>query len=150
MDNNQIKVKDALSLNQADPPPAAPAAAPPAPAAKASNAPNVSNASNGTKSILDYMASVNNLNWYEDDGTHTPDHLKDDTPFHIKSHPVYKKLAARFMAGNFRDKDLETWKKQTAKNTIQTDEIDEEKEREGMYPNELDAEMQNYKYGDRL
>jgi len=29
-------------------------------------------------------------------------------------------------------------------------EITEQKEREGMYPNELDSEMKGYKYGDRL
>lgn len=41
-------------------------------------------------------------------------------------------------------------KQQTARNTINHEEIGEEKEREGMYPNELDDEMSNYNYGDRL
>jgi len=89
-------------------------------------------------------------NWFEDFGNTKPEKLKDDTPFHIKSHPLYKKMVERFMAGKFKDKDLETWKKNTAKNTIEFDDIGEEKEREGMYPNELDAEMTNYKYGDKL
>jgi len=96
------------------------------------------------------MAMVNAVNWYQDQGNVTPDHLKDDTPFEVKSHPMYKKMVERFMAGKFKDKDLETWKKKTAKDTINFEDVNEDKEREGMYPNELDAERTNYKYGDKL
>lgn len=41
-------------------------------------------------------------------------------------------------------------RKESAKATIDHEEIDEEKEREGMYPNELDDEMQGFVYGDKL
>lgn len=70
----------------------------------------------------------------------------------IKTNPVYKKMVKRFLAGRFKDRNLEIMKQQTAKNTINHEEIGEEKEREGMYPNNLDDEIAsyNYKYGDRL
>jgi len=96
------------------------------------------------------MAMVNAVNWWDDTANTKPEKLKDDTPFEVKAHPVYKKMAERFMAGKFSDKALDTWHKKTASKTINHDEIGEEKEREGMYPNELDAEMTNYTYGERL
>jgi len=90
------------------------------------------------------------LNWWEVEDKKKVVKLKDDTPFHIKAHPDYKKMVGRFLSGNFKDKNLEVMNEETAKNTINHDEIGEEKEREGMYPNELDDEMQGYKYGDKL
>lgn len=59
-------------------------------------------------------------------------------------------MAGRFLSGLTKDKNLEQHRKGSAHATIANDEIGEEKEREGMYPNELDDEMQNYKYGDKL
>ncbi len=91
------------------------------------------------------------VNWYDIGQARKEEHkLKDDTPMNIKSHPVYKQMIGRFINGHFKDKDLETMKKQNAKDTINHEEIGEEKEREGMYPNELDQEIQGYKYGDKL
>jgi hypothetical protein len=90
-------------------------------------------------------------NWWDDDFVKKKNvKPKDDTPFEIKSHPEYKKLAGRFLGGLFKDKNLETHRKGTAHDTINDDEIDDSKEREGMYPNELDEEMKGYTYGDKL
>jgi len=64
--------------------------------------------------------------------------VKDDTPFEVKSHPEYKKLTERFLGGLFKDKNLEKHNKGNKAADIDHDEINEEKEREGYYPNELD------------
>jgi len=56
-------------------------------------------------------------------------------------------MAERFLSGRFKDKNLE---EERDKENHRNDEIGEEKEREGMYPNDLDDEMKNYKYGDKL
>lgn len=98
----------------------------------------------------DYQPTPVLENWYEVGDPHRVHDLKDDTPWNIKTHPEYKKRVQRFLYGSFKDKDLETMKKGTAKDTINHEEIGEEKEREGMYPNELDNEMHGYHYGDRL
>jgi hypothetical protein len=50
----------------------------------------------------------------------------------------------------FKDESLQRAKKVTAIDTVDQDDIKGTKEREGMYPNELDEEMKGYKYGDRL
>lgn len=78
------------------------------------------------------------VNWYDSNGKVPLDKLKDDTPEHIKSHPIYKKLAKRFMAGKFKDEALEKYRNRFIKQKINFEEIDETKEREGYYPNELD------------
>ena len=63
---------------------------------------------NATKAPVDYAKMVDEtVNWYESNGKTPMDKLKDDTPFAIKSHPMYKKLAKRFMAGKFKDEALE-------------------------------------------
>jgi len=124
--NNQIRVNIAIGEGKD------------AAASASANASNESNKSNAT----DYMSMVNDVtNWYDNPGNIGMDKLKDDTPAHIKSHPMYKKMSERFMSGKFKDKALETWHKKISANTIKHDEIGEEKEREGMYPNELDDEM---------
>jgi len=56
----------------------------------------------------------------------------------IKSHPDYKKLTERFLGDLFKDRSLETHNSGMAANLVDHNEITEEKEREGMYPNELD------------
>ena len=89
-------------------------------------------------------------NWYDIASKKEDAVLKDDTPMKIKSNPVYKQMIGRFLTGSFKDKDMETMKQTTAKNTIRHEEIGEEKEREGMYPNKLDTEMQDYTYGERI
>jgi hypothetical protein len=59
-------------------------------------------------------------------------------------------LTGRFLGGLFKDKNLEMHNAGAAKEAIDHDEITQEKEREGYYPNELDDEMKGYTYGDRL
>ena len=104
---------------------------------------------NASTEPIDYMKMVGDaVNWYDNDGKAPMNKLKDDTPFYIKSNPVYKKLAKRFMSGKFKDNALEAFRKDYAKDAIDFEEITEEKEREGYYPNELDSEMEGFKYGD--
>jgi hypothetical protein len=57
-------------------------------------------------------------------------------------------MVDRFLPEFVKDANLELHNK--GKPNIDHDEIKETKEREGMYPNELDQEMQGYKYGDKL
>lgn len=52
-------------------------------------------------------------NWWENEGKLKPEELKDDTPFEIKSNPVYKKMVERFLTGKFKDKKFEDWMKRT-------------------------------------
>lgn len=70
----------------------------------------------------------------------------------IKSHPVYKQMAGRFLGGLTKDRALEEHGMGSSSDVAKSrnNEIGEEKEREGMYPNELDQEMKGYKYGDRI
>lgn len=95
-------------------------------------------------------AIANVFNWWDVYDQRKKVELKDDTPFEVKSHPDYKKMVGRYLSGHFQDDALETMKKRNAKATINHDEIGEEKEREGMYPNDLDQEMQGYTWGERL
>ena len=154
-----------FSLMQEDPKPApapaAPAAAAPAAKAAGNATGNASNSAGGAPPGYAYPYPYPNygygygyghpyMNWWEVADKHETANLKDDTPAEIKSHPAYKKIVQRFLKGNFKDKNLETMKQTFAKNTIDQDEIDEEKEREGMYPNELDDEMHGYVYGDKI
>jgi len=119
--------------------------------AKKADAPKTNGTGNSTWNPLYYWKpEPEPENWYEVGDPYRFHNLKDDTPMHIKTHPEYKKLVSRFMYGSFKDKDLETMKKGTAKDTINHDEIGEEKEREGMYPNELDHEMKDFVYGDKI
>ena len=64
-------------------------------------------------------------NWWEEDRflEKKPVKPKDDTPFEIKSHPVYKKMAERFLSGHFKDHGLEQHKKGSAHATINDDDI---------------------------
>ena len=60
-------------------------------------------------------------------------------------------MVGRFLGGKFKDKALQTMNKDSGDVARdQANEIGEEKEREGMYPNKLDEEMQHYTYGERL
>lgn len=79
-----------------------------------------------------------------------PPKLVDNTPFEIKSHPEYKKLTDRFLGDLFKDKALEKWNAGVKAANIDTDMVNEDKEWEGYYPNELDQEMKGFKYGERL
>lgn len=131
--------------------PAAPAAAAAGNASANASGNATGNGTNVTNpSEKNYEDMVNSMNWWDDTGEKTPEKLKDETSFEVKSHPVYKKMIGRFLAGDFKDKDLETWRKKTAMKTINSEEIGEEKEREGYFPNNLDHEMRDYTYGDRL
>lgn len=91
------------------------------------------------KYLRDQEIENNKVNWWD-----APNHekgtfsLKDDTPLDIKAHPEYKKRIGRYLHEHFADKDLQTLKAGSAKATINFEDIDEEKEREGYYPNELD------------
>lgn len=133
----RVHVKDNLDLSQKDE----------AAAANATADANATAAGNATATVNPYALPIN---WYDDLGETKPEKLKDDTPEWIKAHPVYKRMSERFMAGKFKDKDLDTFNKKTAKATINYEDIGEEKEREGLYPNDLDAEMTHYTYGERL
>jgi hypothetical protein len=95
---------------------------------------------NATKSANQYA------NWWEEVTTKAP--KKDDTPEWIRDHPDYKKLVDRFLPEFFADANLNTHL--ARKPIIDHDDIKETKEREGVYPNELDQEMQGYTYGDKL
>ena len=68
----------------------------------------------------------------------------------MKSHPKYKELTDRFLGDLFKDKALEKYNSGIATDNIDTDFVNEDKEHEGYYPNELDQEMRNYKYGDKI
>jgi len=59
-------------------------------------------------------------------------------------------MVDRFLGGLFKDAALQQATKKSAIDTVEQDEIKSTKEREGMYPNELDQEMKGYTYGDRL
>lgn len=59
-------------------------------------------------------------------------------------------MTGHFINDAFKDDNLQRALKGNAIDTVDNDEIKSTKEREGMYPNELDQEMKGYKYGDRL
>lgn len=61
-------------------------------------------------------------------------------------------MVERFLSGKFKDKAFEAVrkKKQTALGIANAADVDEEKEHEGYYPNELDQEMTNYTWGEKL
>lgn len=59
-------------------------------------------------------------------------------------------MIGRYLSGKFKDKKFEEYLKRTHQKDIEHDDIDEEKEREGMYPNELDEEMSNYTWGEKI
>lgn len=124
---------------KADPAPAAPAA--PAAQAAPAKAPVPSQVIDPSKSVNQYA------NWWETP-VNSKAPTKDDTPEEIREHPDYKKLVDRFLPEFFADNNLN--KHLAGKPQIDHDEIKETKEREGMYPNELDQEMQGYTYGDKL
>ena len=56
----------------------------------------------------------------------------------------------RFMPQFDKDKALENERDDKTSGGIDHSVIGEEKEREGYYPNELDDEIQGYKYGDKV
>jgi hypothetical protein len=82
--------------------------------------------------------------------TKAPVKLVDDTPFAVKSHPEYKKLTGRFLGDMFKDRALENWNAGMKAENIDADVVNEDKEWEGYYPNQLDSEMKGYNYGDKL
>lgn len=48
------------------------------------------------------------VNWYSDEAIDQPAHLlKDDTDYHIKTNPVYKKMVEKFITDRDHDKELE-------------------------------------------
>lgn len=91
------------------------------------------------------------LNWWDADGSHSSNiKLKDDEPDEIKNHADYRRMTGKFLSDSFKDDSLQQALKGSAIDTVDNDDIKSTKEREGMYPNELDQEMKGYKYGDRL
>lgn len=97
------------------------------------------------------------VNWWDWSGSrwasgipNQPVKLKDDTPDEIKSHPDYKKLVGRFLGGLFSDKALDAWHSGIHADNIDNDSVNDDKEWEGYYPNELDQETKGYYYGDRI
>lgn len=68
----------------------------------------------------------------------------------IKNNDVYQDMIARFMPATFKDKALEMERDKTSHVKETANEIDDTKEWEGVYPNKLDSEMQDYTYGDKV
>ena len=63
---------------------------------------------------------------------------------------MYTRMIDRFMPQFEKDKALENERDDKTSGGIDHSVIGEEKEREGYYPNELDDEIQGYKYGDKV
>lgn len=68
----------------------------------------------------------------------------------IKNNDVYQNMIARFMPATFKDKALEMERDKSSHIKEVANEIDDTKEWEGVYPNKLDNEMQDYTYGDKV
>jgi len=80
--------------------------------------------------------SVNQYaNWWDDETKKKDKKVTDTTPDHIKNNPVYQDMIDRFMPQFFKDKALTAEENKGKYNHSNVNEIDDTKEREGVYPN---------------